>query len=114
MSPYVGHGHYNNSAGYYGQPDLAQSQLFVVPGSAAVNTHFEYSVPPNTPFLHSDSGQQPFYTVDPAATYQYHHETGPSFYSMSEPCHNNAFQGPARIERGFTGHASGVGGGTHT
>ena len=114
MSAYVGHGNCSNSVGYYGPPDHAQSQLFAVPDPAAMNAQFEYSVPPNTPFLHGGPSQQPFYTVDPAASYQYHHETGPPFYPMSEPCHNNAFQAPARVERGFTGHASGVGGGAHT
>ena len=114
MSAYIGHGHCSNNVGYYGPPDHVQSQLFAVPDPAAMNTQFEYSVPPNTPFLHGGPSQQPFYTVDPAASYQYHHETGPPFYPMSEPCHNNAFQAPARVERGFTGHASGVGGGAHT
>jgi hypothetical protein len=114
MSTYVRHGHYNNGVGYYGQPEYAQSQMFAVPASTAMDTHFDYSVPPNTPFMHGGPSQQPIYTVDPAASYQYHHETGPPYYPMSEPCHNNAFQAPARIERGFTGHASGVGGGAHT
>jgi len=114
MPTYIGHGQYNNIVGYCGQPDHTQSQLFAVPGPTAMNTQFEYSVPPNTPFMHGGLPQQPFYTADPAASYQYHHETGPPFYPMSEPCHSNAFQAPARIERGFTGHASGVGGGAHT
>lgn len=114
MSTYVRHGHYNNAVGYYGQPDYAQSQLFAVPTPTAMDTHFDYSVPPNTPFMQGGPSQQPFYAVDPAASYQYHHETGPPFYPMSEPCHNNAFHAPARVERGFTGHASGVGGGAHT
>jgi hypothetical protein len=114
MSAYVNHGHYNTNAGLYGQPDHAQSQLFAVPVTAATNTHFDYPVPPNTPLMHAGPSQPPFYTVDPAASYQYHHETGPPYYPMSEPCHNNAFQAPARVERGFTGHASGVGGGAHT
>lgn len=114
MSTYVRHGHCNNGVGYYGQPEYAQSQMFAVPGPTTMDTHFDYCVPPNTPFMHSGSSQQPFYTVDPAASYQYHHETGPPFYPMSEPCHNDAFQAPARVERGFTGHASGVGGGAHT
>lgn len=111
---YVSHGHCSNNVGYYGPPDHAQSQLFAVPDHAAMTAQFEYSVPPNTPFLHGGPSQQPFYTVDPAASYQYHHENGPPFYPMSEPCYNNAFQAPARVERGFTGHASGVGGGAHT
>jgi hypothetical protein len=114
MSAYGGHRHYNNSMCYYGQHGHAQSQLFVVPAPTAINTHFDYSVPPNTPFMHGGPSQNPFCTVDPAATYQYHHETGPPYYTMSEPCHNDAFQAPARVERGFTGHASGVGGGAHT
>jgi hypothetical protein len=114
MPTYVGHGHYNNSVGYYGQPDYAQPQLFAVPVPTAMNAHFDYTVPPNTPFLQGDSGQQQFYTVDPAANYQFHPETGPPFYPISEPRQNSAFQAPARVERGFTGHASGVGGGAHT
>ena len=114
MPTYVGHGQFHNNVGYYETLDHAQSQLFAVPGPAAMNTQFEYLVPSDTPFMHGGPSQQLFYTVDPAASYQYHHETGPPFYPISEPCYNNAFQAPARVERGFTGHASGVGGGAHT
>lgn len=72
MSTYVRHGHYNNNVGYHGQPGYAQSQLFAVPTPTAMDTQFDYSVPPNTPFMHGGQSQQPFYTVGPAASYQYH------------------------------------------
>jgi hypothetical protein len=112
-SPYVGYGHYNNNnnnVDYYGQPGHSQSQLFAVPGATAINTNFGYSVPPNSPFSHV----QPWHTADAVTNYQYQHETAPPSYPLPEPRHSSAFQAPARIDRGFTGHGSGVGGGAHT
>ena len=114
LPTYINYDHYDDSVGYYGQSDNARSQLFGVPGAPAVNTQFGYSVPPNSPFSHSNASQQPCYAVNPVTSYRCHQETGPPSYPLSEPRHGSAFQAPARVERGFTGHASGVGGGAHT
>jgi hypothetical protein len=113
-SPYIGYEHYNNGVDYYRQPQHAQSHLFAVPGATAINTHFSNSIPPNSPFSHGDPCQQAWQTVDPVTNYQYQHETAPPSHPISEPRHSSAFQAPARVERGFTGHGSGVGGGAHT
>jgi hypothetical protein len=117
MAPlvYTGNEHYNNNnAMCYGQPDNGQSQLFTVPGADSVNAQFNYTAPPNTPFANYSSSQEQCYTVDPATSYQYRPETDQTSYPMSGPHHGSAFQAPARVERGFTGHGSGVGGGAHT
>lgn len=113
---YVGQTHYNNNTNidYYGQLDIAQSQLFAVPGVPNINTQLGYTAPPNSPFSHYPMSQDPCCTVGPVASYQYHPETEQPSYSLSEPRHSSAFQAPARVERGFTGHGSGVGGGAHT
>jgi hypothetical protein len=117
MAPlvYAGNEHYNNNnAMYYGQPENGQSQLFTVHGADSMNAQFNYTAPPNTPFANYSSGPEQCYTVDPAASYQYNPETDKTSYPMSGPRHGSAFQAPARVERGFTGHGSGVGGGAHT
>jgi hypothetical protein len=117
MAPlvYTGNEQYNNSnAMYYRQSDNGQSKLFAVPGANSMNAQFNYTAPPNTPFANYPSSQEQCYTVDPATSYQYHPETDQTSYPMSGPRHGSAFQAPARVERGFTGHGSGVGGGAHT
>lgn len=112
---YAGQEQYNNSnAMYYGQPNNGQSQLFAVPGAANMNAQFNYAAPPNTPFSQCSSSQEPCYIVDAATSYQYHPESGQPSYAFSGPRHSSTFQAPARVERGFTGHGSGVGGGAHT
>ena len=75
---------------------------------------------PNMPASHNSSfrpcttGPEQHYTVDPAI-YRHHPESN----QPSDQCpilrHGGPdFQAPARVERGFTGHGSGVGGGAHT
>lgn len=112
---YICQEYYNNisNATYYVQPDNTQSQL-LVPGAIDMNTQFNYAVPPNTPFTHYPSGQEPCCNFDPATSYHYQSEPDQPHYLMSGPRHNSPFQAPARVERGFTGHGSGVGGGAHT
>jgi hypothetical protein len=107
--------HYNNDNNtmYYGQPDNPQSQLFALPETSNMDTQFQYSAP-STPFSQYNTTQEPCYTINPAASYQYHPESSQTSYSLSSPRHNNHFQAPAHIDRGFTGHGSGVGGGAHT
>lgn len=112
---YAGQEPYNDrNAIYYGKPENGQSQLFAVPGAPNMNAQFNYVAPPHTPFSQCSSSQEPCYIVDPATSYQYHPESGQPSYTFSGPRHSSTFQAPAHVERGFTGHGSGVGGGAHT
>lgn len=109
---YVGQGHYNNNAIYYSQPGNSPSTLFSAPSTPNMNMQFTYTAPPNVPLQHCTTSQAPGFVIDPSS-YQHHPEVGHQSYPPSAP-HYSAFQAPARVERGFTGHASGVGGGAHT
>jgi len=70
---------------------------------------------------HSNQALQPYipgpeqcYAIDPA-DYRHHPEPGHSANQYPSFRHGGPdFQAPARVERGFTGHGSGVGGGAHT
>lgn len=110
---YMGQGHYNNAAIYYSQPDSAPSTLFSAPNTPSMNMQFTYTAPPNNPLQHCTTSQAPGFVIDPSS-YQHHPEVGHQSYPPSAPRYCSTFQAPARVERGFTGHASGVGGGAHT
>ena len=91
----IQHNPYLNGV-YYCQPSGAQ--------------HFATTSPALQPYV---PRPEQCYTVDPA-TFQ-HPEPGQSPEQHPSFRHGGSdFQAPARVERGFTGHGSGVGGGAHT
>lgn len=112
---YMGQVYYNNNnnATYCGQPDNAQSALFSAPSTPNMNMQFTYTASPSVSLPHCTTSQAPGFVIDPSS-YQHHPEVGQHPYPPSAPRYSSTFQAPARVERGFTGHASGVGGGAHT
>lgn len=98
-----------NGPMYYGQPPNAQPYL-PMPGTPDPSTQLNIAAPSNMSFRPCTPGPAQCYTVDPT-NYQHHPHTT---YQYPEFHHGDDFQAPARVERGFTGHGSGVGGGAHT
>lgn len=98
-SQQIQHNAYLNGA-YYCQPSGAQ------PFATAS------LIPALQPYV---PGPEQCYAIDPASHHHHHPEPGHSADQYPSFRHDGSdFQAPARVERGFTGHGSGVGGGAHT
>jgi hypothetical protein len=103
---------------YYCQPNGAQPFASPIPSPQLNNmpasNNVVVNVDPSFPCLPTTGPPEQCYTIDPSI-YRHHPETGHS--SGHHPQFRQGgpdFQAPARVERGFTGHGSGVGGGAHT
>ncbi|KAM0714364.1 hypothetical protein Q7P37_010151 [Cladosporium fusiforme] len=90
------------------QPGTASSEMFLPGAHMQVQTTTAPSFRPI-----ADPENETPYSVDPTNYYQQPEAEQMAFtYPEFRPV--TGFQNPARVERGFTGHASGVGGGAFT
>jgi hypothetical protein len=107
------HNPYLNGA-YYCQPSGAQTFASPMPSPqinmpANLNGNLSF-----TPCTTTGPPEQCLYTIDPSI-YRHHPEPGNSSDQHPHFRHGGPdTQAPGRVERGFTGHGSGVGGGAHT
>lgn len=99
---------------YYCQTSGAQPFVSPIPSTQLNNTpSASHNVNPSWRPCNSGSPEQ-CYSIDPCI-YRHQPETNDPSDQYSHVCHGGPeSQAPARIERGFTGHGSGVGGGAHT
>jgi hypothetical protein len=98
---------------YYCQPSGAQPFVSPIP-SPQLNMPTSLNINPSWRPCTTTGTPEQRYTIDPSI-YRHHPETGqPSDQHphFRQGCPD--VQAPARVERGFTGHGSGVGGGAHT
>lgn len=100
--------HYNQAI-YHVQPGNAPPGMFAPDANMQVPVDTEASFRPGV----AAHQNQASYSVHPTSCYQ-QSETGQIVFSYPEFRPGTEFQAPARIERGFTGHGSGVGGGAFT
>lgn len=100
---------YYNPGAYQIQSSNAPSDLFAADANMQVRMTTEPSFRPCV----TEQGNQTHYAVEPHNYYQ-QLEAGQMAMSYPDFRPGTEFQAPARVERGFTGHGSGVGGGAFT